>query len=274
MFASKRVHGEWFELASDEELNAAIADARRLAEEAGVASKLFAKALKLDKLESNPEKRPKKDADIEIATRFKLASLVLAEVMELRELVFSQFSSAKESGVDVSDKFSEKTVSLKPIFKTEAFLAKYPKLFQEFAETIEIKKWGHTFNVSFKLPEGVTVASVYPDLAMELSALKNAVINARGENSPFELADADSALLRLEGYWKWEKDIARAELQIATGRFAGIEGISSWNRAWKTTTKDVLDESALLKAHPKIYADFIEERVQQKRRSISKSKVG
>jgi hypothetical protein len=217
MFASKRVHGEWFELASDEELNAAIADARRLAEEAGVASKLFAKALKLDKLESNPEKRPKKDADIEIATRFKLASLVLAEVMELRELVFSQFSSAKESGVDVSDKFSEKTVSLKPIFKTEAFLAKYPKLFQEFA---------------------------------------------------------DSALLRLEGYWKWEKDIARAELQIATGRFAGIEGISSWNRAWKTTTKDVLDESALLKAHPKIYADFIEERVQQKRRSISKSKVG
>jgi hypothetical protein len=273
-FASKRVHGEWFEFASDEDLNSAIAAARKLAEEASVASQLFIEALKLGKLDSTTEKRHQNEADVEIATRYQLASRALTEVEELRELVFQQFASAKEAGVDVSGKFSEKTVSLKPIFKTDEFLKEHPDLFRKFATPVESKKWGNTFRVSFKLPEGTTLENRYPDLSIELAALRSKISSANGANAPFELAEADSELLRLEGFWNWEKEIAKAELQIATGRFAGIEKVSSWNRKWTKVTKDVLDESALLKAHPKIYADFIEERAPQKRRSVSKSKVG
>lgn len=271
-FAHLRVRGEWFELPTDKELSVAINAAKELAQSAAIAVKAFAKAAQLDRTLSTEKKLPETPDTRALAVRYEISRLEGIRIKALRKEITSKFAIAAQSGVAVDEVYKEKIVMPSPVFNPELLKSRDAALYWQYAKVVDGTQWKHSFSVKVKLTEAESVATLYPDYAAEIAQIERAIASTTDPNAALELADAEAALLRWEGYWTWEKELAKADLQVATGKAKEITGICTWVRESKPVTKEVFDSTSFLLDLPEEYSKYVEKPAGYKRRKVTPSK--
>ena len=267
-----RVRGEWFELASESDLAAAISVANDLARDAAVAVKVFAKAQQLTNTTSTDKSIDETPETRALAVKYEISRLEKLRIKSLRQNITSKFAVAAQAGVAVDEVYKEKIVSYNPVFNPELLKGEDAALYWKYARVVDGTKWSHPFNVKAKPGDNENIDVMYPDYASEIKQIEHTISITTDPNAALELADAEAALLRWEGYWMWEHELAKAELQVATGTAKAITGVCTWVRESKAISKEVFDSTSFLLDLPEEYAKYVEKPAGYKRRKVTPTK--
>ena len=265
-----RVRSEWFSL-TEHELDRAVQLAEQLAAEAFIFIPIIERAETLGGIESTEPKR----AATEESTRW-LTSLSTAKVaLKVCKMMSDEYRSV---AVDLPDDLREEVEHEELVvtehyidkrFDADGFARRYPDLATTHTEIVT--SISGRFSPTL-LP--IELGEIDAPLDAFASDFHKACADVRGGNSGFgELFDLRQQLEQFAGAYRWEQDIADAQLRVICGSASGIEGQVTWNR----TRKDVpsLDEERLESLHPVEFNEFVtlstKTRLKTRRRARKKT---
>jgi len=143
----------------------------------------------------------------------------------------------------------------------EKFKESYPDLFASFEKVSE--KFTQRFVPSPAKNQPELTAFLEETLTPLAVPIEAAIEAVRANASP--MASLNQTKLNLLAHlakFDWDAENAKRKLQVFCGPAAGIEGICTWNRAMKESSK--LDEDRLKAAHPEEYQSCVVVSIQQR----------
>jgi hypothetical protein len=272
LFATRQVLGEWFHL-SDEELQGAISQARSLAADLESAGALLAQADELAKQESDDLVVTADDSVRQAHARL-LALRSRAKFVEgLNALLITEAREAAERGEDTSEVVQAQERKGSERIDEAALELAEPEIWAKFTTSTSHISARFTIEGVRKLPE---VSDIDPDLyafGQEFTAAAEAVRQgqARLEDLHFKTLELSERTARIE----LDADVAAAELKIACGTHAGVDGICKWKRFTEIKTK--FDRQGFRDEYPELAVEYTvvgEARVANKRTRRVAAKAG
>jgi hypothetical protein len=257
VFAKNRVSGEWFEFASETEIDSAKTKGAELAAQVASYKEVFIKADKLDTVASQP-KAKSSDPEIDrLAAILQTAKSELKILADLDSEVSAQFTEAVASGKDT--KGASKTTSrvFQGKFDRERFEAENSSLFAKYL--VETKKWNHTF--LFKL-KTFGLERLSEDFQAFVEETKSSIAKAKSADKIEDLNEVTLSISHKKALAEWDAELAIAELKNACGKFEEVTGICTWKRFESSTT--AFSESALKAAEPDLYNSYVGDATEKK----------
>ena len=255
-FADKRVSGEWFKFPNEVEVESAVAQARVFAANVAALNPVLLEAEKLYWSYSNSNII---EATIELANlgkRHACATLVAAGFESvLKEVKSSMLQVAALDGQDAIDQyFREVEYTTEPSFSRTKFQTSSKEnkdLYSRYQ--YQEPKWDPKFENLFAASSESEVLNGLATVA----DLLQAVTNARQAHAVDDLNDLDLHVRVLKAPFDWDVEYSEAHLKVACGENEGIEGVCTWKRADKLSSKK-FDEGAFQKENPDLFDDFID----------------
>jgi hypothetical protein len=254
-FSLNRVHGEWFRF-TPAKLRAAVVEAKRVNAEmsalVGKAKRANTVAKKVSNGSMKMATAAAKKAHTAYVTAEKQRTLLELKqqevVLELRRL-----AGTREGIAEIVDQIMP-TPSVK--LDKNALEAKRGALYRRFV----VQKT--SFTVRFSITGKPTAAKVHPTAKakVEAKAAKLPVVTVvkgamKSRSSSAKKWHAEWLRLHSEmAALSWESNRREIEIKSLCGDAEGIEGVCTWKRENKTTSK--FDGTAFKKAHPRIWSSF------------------
>lgn len=246
-YSQSRISGEWFELANDRELENAVAEARRLAEEVASYMPKFETAMKLDTVKSNKKSRDASERERELIAMLIIARKQSKNCAELEKEIKSMLTKAYSEGADITVAAKTTMRNYSPKFDSASFALENKALYQSYLG--EIQTWMHKFD---PIPRAKDLGSDFNDAIAGVQTILDGV-KLTGNFS--DIVEATLTLANLKGVAEWEAKVAETELKIGIDRHDEINGVVRWKRYFETVSK--LDEARLAEEHPKVYKKYI-----------------
>ena len=263
--ASKRVSGEWFEFADEPEVEAAKTQARAWSAEIAENAEAFHEAKALAKvLSTEPVKEPTATAAALIRELSEI-KVKKARLTSLQLEIKAKLKVAIEQGEKVEHLVEKKLVNYAGKFDADSFAAKYPDLYNAFLRSTTAVKGSfspkYIKEVDLQLDE---------EFLVRIAEFQN-VIDSSSQADRGRLNSVQLSIMEELSSLEWESEVADSKLRVECGKAAGIEGVVTWKRESKTTTK--FEEAKLKEAEPEIYAQFLSEGEQKEYINPKKKKI-
>ena len=258
-FAAKRVSGEWFTFASQDEIESAVAVTRELASSMDAFAEVFAEADRLNMCLSGGPLLAATSEVREIATRWVFADAIAQKAENLIDSISEEIKwQAREYGSDAVAGVLQTIETLQePAFSVTAFKKANPKLWEELADSVP-EAWNPKFEVSFESePDTVTRQTLDA-----LDQIGETVATAIEAGDVYQLNELDLEVRQILSPAEWERDVAEAQLKNFCGEAPGIDGICGWERRVKMRRK--FDPEKLRLEYPATYQEFTLERRAKK----------
>ena len=228
LFAKQRGSGEWFSF-EQELLQEAITTAESLSQEATQNAHILKRAAELKTQLSTDEVLPATDELIELRDQRLLAEMTIKAFTKVDDEIKEVLKEAIAQGESVGGAAAIKKSSNKEIFNEAKFKEEHADLYEKFSEMESklVQKMDYKKVTDLSKFETLLQDKVYPIISEIQDAISKAVSNqiAKSELNQWHLVVLENIALA-----EWTKEITDAQLRVAVGTTAGIEGICSWNR--------------------------------------------
>ena len=254
LHAKHRGSGEWFQFDSDQ-LQDAINTAQNLSSEAAENAEILKQAVDLGKVLSTAEILPATEEIRELRTQHLLATMTMKKFKEVDTELRTVLREAIARGESVGGAARERKISFKDDFnevlfksENEELYAKYVFIEQNFSGRFDPKKPKDTTYVESLLQDKVD-----PIIAEIREAIEDAKTNKipKSELNKWFLVIRENSAMA-----EWNKEITDAQLRVAVGTSAGIEGICSWVR--KMVDKPRFNEDKFMEENFELYKKYLE----------------
>jgi hypothetical protein len=191
-----------------------------------------------------------------LGKRHACATLIAAGFESvLKEVKSSMLQVAALDGQDAIDQyFREVQYTTEPSFSRTKFQASSKENKELYSRyQYQEPKWDPKFE---NLIDASTQTEVLDGL-VTVTDLIQAVATAKQAHAVDELNDLDLRVRVLKAPFDWEVEYSEAHLKVACAENEGIEGVCTWKRADKLSSKK-FDEGAFQKDNPNLYDDFID----------------
>jgi hypothetical protein len=264
-FAKCRISGEWFEFSSDSLLDEAISKAKKIVKEVDSFVPQLVEAGDLKWVKSNGIMLEAKDEHRDWAFRLELAKQQLEICKTLQSKMDNLLTTAHSEGVDVS-KYSSLTVTqFSPKFQEAEFKESHPDLWQKYQSPE--KSWFNRFTVKLTTSKDLDLGE---DFTAAVSKNTKIVDSISSKTDLGSLIEPNLELTHLRGLAEWEKSLNQAKLQLAIGKYEGIEGVCTWPRRESTSTK--FNSQKFSMENPELYRRFISTAHSAARIRVNKTK--
>jgi hypothetical protein len=247
IYSKSRISGEWFELANEQDLDNAVAEARRLAKEVSSYMPKFEMAMKLDTLKSNKKSRDASDRERELVQMLIVARKQAKTCEDYEKEIKSILTKAYSEGADITVAAKTTMQSFSPKFDVASFASENDELFQRYLG--EIETWKHTFD---PIPRAKDLGS---DFNEAIAGVQSILDGVKRTGNFSDIVEATLTLANLKGIAEWEAKVAETELKIGINLHDEIKGVVRWKRYFEIASK--LDEARLAAEHPEIYKKYI-----------------
>lgn len=265
-FSKQRIHGEWFELSDPKELNLAVKVAREFALEVEPLVPLFKKSDSLKLSVSNGKSKNATPDDCQNARELAVAKNQLKVVKNLEDLLASAIYSAVDSGSDVSEATTTREINYRPKFLENEFATAHPKIYQEYLE--QTSKVEGSFLLKVKVDE---IEDLGQEFLMNAESIQVKINNLNPVSKDFQIriVDISLELTHLKGICEWDLKVLETKLKISLGKFDLFEGICSWKRVEKVSSK--FNSAKFAQENPELAREFVS--VPKKSVSVKAKKV-
>jgi hypothetical protein len=265
-FSKQRVHGEWFEFSDSKELKLAVKIAGEFAAEVEPLVPLFKKSDSLKLVVSNGKSKNATPQDWQNARDLAIAKNQLKVVKNLEDLLAKVIFSALDSGSDVSQATTTREINYSPKFLENEFAAAHPKIYQKYLE--QKTKVEGSFLLKLKV-DGLE------DLGQDFLAnaesihLKINDLDPTSQDFQIRIVDISLELTHLKGICEWGLKVFETKLKISLGKFDLFEGICSWKRVEKVSSK--FNSGKFAEENPALAREYVS--VPKKSVSVKAKKV-
>lgn len=253
LFAPSRVSGEWFNFPEEKHVNAAIDEARRLAEDVAKIVPIFEQAEALSKTPSSENKISADQEALDLVNEIARAKTELAKLNDLEAIIAEKFKEAVSKGSDLKGAVKVVNVTYKPEFNLDAFRDENPALYRKYIEIVE--SWRQKFTPPTKKLAFEELPEEFKTQVLEIEKLINTVTSP--ENA-YLLNEPQLLITNLKALSEWDYEVAIAKLKLLCGANAGIEGVCTWSRKF-ADPKEVFNEKKFVEENPEIYLDYLAE---------------
>jgi hypothetical protein len=254
IFAPKRVSGEWFELATEADVEKAVTTAKELADEVGSLVPIFSEAEDLSLKASSETQIPATDDALALSADIARSKGELEICSDLEAIISQKLQEAiqDEKGV-VKGAAEVVTVNFKGKFMVEDFKNDNPDLFAKYLDTVQ--SWSQLFRTKAKKLDRDSLGNEFLEEVGRIEALIEVVTSVE---EAFQLNEPQLLITNLKALSTWTHDISIAKLKVICGTNAGIENVCSWNRK-QGDPKSVFNEKLFVKENPETYMDYLAE---------------
>lgn len=257
LYAKQRGSGEWFKFEADQ-LQDAINTAQALAQEAADNAAILKEAVDLAKVVSSDVVIPVSEEIIEIRNQHVLAEMTVKKFKEVETELRNVLKEAIAKGESVGGAARERKSSVKEVFNEVLFKAQHADLYEKF-EFVE-QRLSQRFDLK-KLKDMSHVEELLQDKVNPVIAEIREAID-KATNNEIPKADLNKwflVILENIAMAEWIKEISEAQLRVATGTSAGIDGICSWVR--KMVGKSKFDVDRFKAENFELYKSYLELKV-------------
>jgi len=251
-FSKKRIYGEWFEFSDPKELKFAVKVAREFAAEVEPLVPLFKKSESLKLVVSNGKPKKATSDDRQNAIALAVAKNQLKVVKNLEDLLANAIYSAVDSGSDVSQATTTREINYSPKFLENEFAAAHPKIYQKYLE--QKSKVEGSFLLKVKV-DGIEALGQEFLLNADSIHLKINKLNPISKDFQVKIVDISLELTHLKGICEWDVKVLETKLKISLGKFDLFDGICSWKRAEKFSTK--FNSTKFAQENPTLAREFV-----------------
>jgi len=250
LYATERVFGEWFVLPGNH-LKKAISRAQKIVEQQEELLEAASNVVQYAKVASTETVLP---ATQETSALFLDLHQARFEQKEIKKVLAAEkefFANLSGSKFNTSSYFTT-TPKVLTQFKEDEFALKYPDIYEEFVEvTTEVSGNflpSKPVGLALTLPKRIIRSLAEQSLRLEKAG------NRPRETTVQEIHFHHLEILGLAGACRWRDDQYSTHLKSLIEGDSGIEGIATWNRKAKTTSKFATAE--FRKAYPDLAAEF------------------
>jgi arginyl-tRNA--protein-N-Asp/Glu arginylyltransferase len=253
LYAKQRGSGEWFKFNLDQ-LQDAINTAKMLSAEAAENSTILMQAADLAKQISNDIVLPATDTLIELRRQHFVAELTVKEFTNIDKVIRDVIRDAIAQGQSVGGVAQVKNTGVKEEFNEPKFKSENEVLFAQYCDTVSKL----VSRLDFKKPKDLTEFEtllqdkVYP----VISEIRQAIDKASSNEIPkSDLNKWHLVVLENIAMAEWTKEITDAQIRVAVGTNAGIEGICSWRR--KMGEKSTFNSARFREENFELYKSYL-----------------
>jgi hypothetical protein len=265
-FSKQRIYGEWFEFSDPNELKFAVKVAREFAAEVEPLVPLFKKSEALKLVVSNGKPKKATSDDRQNARELAVAKNQLKVVKNLEYLLANAIYSAVESGSDVSQATTTRVISYSPKFLENEFAVAHPNIYQKYLE--QTSKVEGSFLLKVRVDE---IEDLGEEFLMNAERVQVKINNLNPVSKDFQIriVDISLELTHLKGICEWDFRVLETKLKISLGKFDLFEGICSWKRVEKASSK--FNSAKFAQENPELAREFVS--VPKKSVSVKAKKV-
>ena len=250
LYATERIFGEWFVLPGNH-LKKAISKAQKIAEQQEELLEAASTVTQYAKVASNENILPATQETSALFLDLQQAKFEQKEIKKVLTAEKAFFANLSGSKFDMSSYFTT-TPKVLTKFQEGELALRYPDIYEEFVE--EITEVSGNFLPSKPLRLNLTLPKrIMASLAEQSLRLEKAG-EQPSEATVQEIHFHHLELLGLSGACTWRDDQHATQLKSHIKANSGIEGVASWNRKSKTTSKFATAE--FKKAYPELAAEF------------------
>ena len=251
LYAAKRVSGEWFEFNSEAELQDAIKHAQAFSKEIAKIVPIFQSAEEFAKVPDNGTAIDANENHLQLLKAVSVATLEIATIEELTDIISSKFAQAIKAGVNDIEKVAKEQVRvIKPKFDSKAFMDANPEIYEKYL--VVGQKWQGSFLTDAKSKKAAAVDDAFEKFLAEVNAQIAAV--TRLEDS-VRLNEPLLALTQQKALSEWDLDVAKAQLRVACGEYQSITGVCTWKRQFKESK--VFNEGLFQEENPDLWSQYL-----------------
>lgn len=267
IYAPHRVSGEWFDFRDEALVLDAIERVKSLADDVASFTPIF------DKAQALADCRVADDAvalaatpELEaLALRRSIAAGKLSLCKAVETTIKGKFVAAIAAGADVKGAAAEKEIFPAPKFSVTALKKDHPDKHLEYLVTTVNYSRAFKFTLD-EMPREQLDADFLGQLAV-IEAAVEAVTSAK---DAYKLNEPQLQVLQLAALAEWDLDLADAELKVAVGVSAGIEGICTWSGKDSKSIK--FDIGRFAEEEPDLFIEYTLTRSSFKRLEIKRKK--
>lgn len=265
IYAPHRVSGEWFDFKDEAQILEVIENVKTLSGEVAKVVPIFDEAETLAAKPSHTGLLPSTVAIQAVADRWAVATAKVAMCTGIRSTISGKFVEALKAGVDVKGAAIEKEVYPKPKFNTTLFKKEHKEKYQEYS------KVAASFSATFKsLISSVDPSTLDAQFLEQITKIEAMLAQVEKLEDAYLLNEPLLLVTHLLALAEWDRDIAEAELKVACGTAAGIEGICTWER--KASTKTSLDTDKLANLEPDLFLQYFLPRESYSRITVNRKR--
>lgn len=253
IFAPQRVAGEWFNLPTEDKVQDAISEAKRLSREIAEIVPIFQDAEKLAKEISTETTIPADEQAITLAAAIADKKGEVSVLEGLEEQIKELLKLAVESGKDVKGAAEVVNVTFKPIFKIDEFKSEHEELYKKYLTVIQ--KWSGPFRPKAR---ATALGKLSEEFQSQINNLESMISKVSGPAEAYLLNEPQLIITNLKAVAEWEQAIATAKLQLMCCTNSGIDGVCTWNRKF-SDPKEIFDEKKFVEENPELYLDYLAE---------------
>jgi len=265
-FSRQRIHGEWFEFSDSKELKSAVKVAREFSAEVEPLVPLFKKSESLKLVVSNGKPKKATSDDIQNARELAVAKNRLKVVKNLEDLLGQVIHSAVVSGSDVSQATITREINYSPKFLESDFAQAHPKIYQKYLE--QKTKVEGSFLLKLKVDELEELGEEFLKNADSIHAKIND-LSPESKDFQIKIVDISLDITHLKGICEWDLKVFETKLKISLGKYDLFEGICSWKRVEKVSSK--FNSGKFAAENPELAREFVS--VPKKSVSVKAKKV-
>ena len=250
----RRGDGEWFNF-TETALQAAIDQANAFASEASQYAPLLKECEDLKDATSTDVIISASEKLTQIHLRVLISEETIKQYKSVTSAIRSAMSEAIEKGEDIGDAAKKAKVSEKETFNTKRLEEEQPELYAKyltFVETIS-RRWSLTRSKAGTDVEDYLTENVMPIVSEINEALTKAKSGALAKE---ELNKYNLIALEKLALAEWEYELGIAELKVAIGANAGIDGLCTWKTS--TTKRKNFDTDKFREENFEIYKTYLE----------------
>ena len=267
IYAPHRVSGEWFDFKDEASVLDAIERVKSLADDVASFTPIFDEALALEscRVADDAVALPATPALEALALRRSIAAGKLALCKEVENTIKGKFVAAIAAGADVKGAAAEKEIFPAPKFSVTAFKKNHPDKHLQFLVTTVNYSRSYKFTLNDAPREQLD-----SDFLGQLHAIEAAVEAVTSAKDAYKLNDPQLQILQLAALAEWDLDLADAELKVAIGVSAGIEGLCTW--LGKDSKSSKFDVGRFAEEEPDLFVEYTLTRSSFKRLEITRKK--
>lgn len=249
-FATKRILGEWFQLNTEKEIKEVIEQANHYAQEVSRRLPLFQQAAKLRSKNSNGEKVEPTEEILGKAKSCLESKAKSAKCDKLLNEIDQLVTYMYESGEDVGRIANVSTRKYKATLDPDKLQKKWPELWAKY-QVPNVRRQ-HAFTLVAK---PASIEKLDSDFLETIEKLEQSIRNVENGEDMFTLIETKLELTHLKAVADWEVEVLTAELQISTGLYDGISGVTNWKR--RDINESSFDEETFVAENPELLSDLV-----------------
>lgn len=250
----RRGDREWFKF-TESKLQSAVEQADAFAAEAAQYAPLFRSCEILKESVSTDVVVPASEELKRVHLKVLISEELIKQYRSVTTAIRKSMSEAIEKGEDIGDAAKKANVSEKETFNAKRFEEENPDIYAKYLSYSETssRRW------SLTRPKGIVELEEYlaENVLPIISDIEAAIDNAKtGVIPKDELNNYNLIALEKLAVAEWEYELGIAELKVAIGSNAGIEGLCSWKTT--RTKRRIFDTDKFREENFELYKSYLE----------------